>query len=58
MNKDDHIEYLHSLEIDYGKGFLCQPSREGAFYFGRYVTYDEYVVKYRERCVKEGFLTE
>lgn len=56
MTKSDHIEYLQYLETNYGKGQMCLPSKEGAFYFGRYISYDEYVDKYRKQCIQEGFL--
>ena len=58
MTNDEHLEYLRILEVDYGKGNLCLPCREGAFYFSRYISYDEYVDKYREQCVKEGWLND
>lgn len=40
----------------YGKGSLTFPKREGAFYFGELLTYDEYVDKYKEECVKRGWV--
>lgn len=58
MTKADHLEYLASLEKDYGRDTfgLAIQKREGAFYFGHDVGCDEYVEKYREQCVKEGWI--
>lgn len=56
MNKADHLDYLKELTKSYGKGNLVAPSAEGAFYFGHYLSHDEYVNKYREQCIKKGWL--
>jgi hypothetical protein len=49
MTKQEHIDWLIYLvsSMDYMDGFSQPYSvREGAFYFGRYVTYPEYCAKY------------
>ena len=49
MTKQEHIDWLLYLvsAMDYmGIDFQTYPKREGAFYFGRYVTYPEYCAKY------------
>lgn len=58
MTKEDHLEYLEFLKEGLSdKGFgMAVPKREGAFYFGRYVTYSEYVDKYEKQCIKEGWI--
>lgn len=48
MTKQDHKDWLEELEKGYGKGSMVFPMMEGAFYFSRYLTHDEYVEKYRK----------
>lgn len=56
MDKKDHLEYLEVITENVGKGLLTHPKAEGAFYFGEFYTWDEYVKRYKEECVKEGWI--
>lgn len=58
MTDQDHIEYLWSLFDNYGKGNLVAPTREGAFYFGRYLNHDEYFDLYFSELKKMGLLDD
>ena len=58
MTKEDHLAYLEWLKEGLpDKGFgTATPKREGAFYFGHYIRYGEYVDKYEKQCIKEGWI--
>lgn len=55
MTLQDHKDYLTWLKKGYGKGEfgMAVPKREGAFYFGHYIAYDEYVDKYEAEVIKQ-----
>jgi hypothetical protein len=58
MTKEEHLEYLGSLKEGLSdKGFgSAIPKCQGAFYFGHYITYSEYVDQYEKQCIKEGWI--
>ena len=60
MSKDEHLNYLTHLEskVEVDKDSLCVPRKEGAFWWGEYLTFNEYVKLYREECIKEGCFDE
>ena len=55
MNKQQHLDFLSKLDESYGEGRMAWPKAEGAFYFGHYLSYDEYVDRYRAECLKNGW---
>jgi hypothetical protein len=60
MSKEEHLSYLKQLESqkEINKDSLCIPKKEGAFWFGEYHTFNEYVSLYRKECIKEGWANE
>jgi len=58
MTKEEHLEYLEWLKEGLSdKGFgLAIPKAEGAFYFGNDISYKEYVNRYEQQCIKEGWV--
>ena len=58
MSPEDHLEYLKFLEEGCGEGRMAIPKREGAFYYGNYMDWDEYADRYRKSCISEGWINE
>jgi len=58
--RDDHLDFLTYLETVASDGSFCPaiPKMEGAFYFGNSCDLAEYIIKYREQCIKEGWMDE
>lgn len=58
MNKEEHLAYLDELLKGYGNNRLCFPKAEGAFYWGEFMSYDEYCDKYKQECINSGWLND
>lgn len=56
--KNFHVNYLSSLKEGYGKGMLCFPKAEGAFYFGEALSYDDYVDQYEAKLIELDWIVE
>jgi len=61
MSKDEHLNFLAYLEAAVSFGWdvphRAIPKPEGAFWFGD-LSLPEYASKYREECIKEGWIDE
>ena len=57
--RDDHLDFLTYLEheVELGSVGRAINSPEGAFWFGD-LSLSEYASKYREQCIKEGWMDE